>query len=56
MDFLADVFDVAEILKTAELMEASVVSGVEVILANIPTEQDVRGLFNELRLTLEKST
>eukprot|EP00903_Cladosiphon_okamuranus_P020246 g18581.t1 len=56
LDFLADFFGIAEILKTAEMMQASVVTGLDVVLATIPTEKDVRGFFNELRLTLEQAT
>lgn len=56
LDFLADFFGIAEILKTAELMQASVVSGLDVILGAIPTDKDVRGVFDKLRLTLENAT
>lgn len=56
LDFLADFFGIAEILKTADLMQKSVVSGLDAIASVIPTEGDVRGLFNDLRLQLEKAT
>lgn len=56
IECLADFFKYQEILKTAEILEAGALAGVDQFIAAIPTEGDVEGAFNELREMIERMT
>ncbi|CAM9441282.1 unnamed protein product [Ectocarpus fasciculatus] len=56
IEWLASFFKYKEILKTAEILEAAAIHGVDQLIATIPSEGAIKEFFNELRLMLEKKT
>lgn len=56
IEWLASFFKYKEILKTAEILEAAAIHGVDQFIATIPSEGAIKEFFNELRLMLEKKT
>ncbi|CAB1103909.1 unnamed protein product [Ectocarpus sp. CCAP 1310/34] len=56
IEWLASFFKYKEILKTAEILEAGAIYGIDQFIATIPSEEAVKEFFNDLRLMLERKT
>lgn len=56
LEWLMSFFAFVEIIKTADLLEEAVVMGLDSFIDSMPTEEDVKGVFDTVRGTLEKLT
>ncbi|CAN0204198.1 unnamed protein product, partial [Ectocarpus sp. 8 AP-2014] len=56
IEWLANFFKYKEILKTAEILEAQVLAGMDEFIKSIPAQGDIKEYFNEIRHVLEKKT
>ncbi len=49
-------FAIFEIIKTADLLEDAAMKGLDSLMDNMPTKEDVKGMVDSVRSTVEKLT
>lgn len=56
LEWLMSFFGIFEIIKTADLLQDAMVMGLDSLVQSMPTEQDVKGVFDTVRGVISNLT